>query len=59
MGYAYLVPAGKIFTSCMILVGVLLMIVGCLAAFNMQLTKEVGYFFNVCYLVILGYLLIS
>ena len=63
LGYAYLVPAGKIFTSCMILVGVLLLIVGCLGAFNMQLEKEVGklvgYFFNVCYLVILGYLLLA
>ena len=57
LGYAYLVPAGKIFTSCMILVGVLVMIVGCLVVFNMQLTKEVGYFFNLTYLVILGYLL--
>jgi uncharacterized membrane protein YiaA len=52
-----LVPAGKIFTSCMILVGVLIMIIGCLVAFNFQLTREVGYFFNVCYLFILGYLL--
>jgi hypothetical protein len=41
----------------MILVGVLVMIVGCLVVFNMQLTKEVGYFFNLTYLVILGYLL--
>ena len=38
LGYAYLVPAGKIFTSCMILVGVLLMILGFLAAFKMSLT---------------------
>ena len=43
----------------MILVGVLIMIVGCLMAFNFQLTKEMGYFFNVCYLVILGYLLLA
>lgn len=41
----------------MILVGVLLMILGFLAAFKMSLTREVGYFFMVCYVFILGYLI--
>jgi hypothetical protein len=40
----------------MILVGVLMMILGFLVAFKMSLTREVGYFFIVCYLVIIGYL---
>merc|ERR1711939_843941 len=57
LGYAYLVPAGKIFTSCLILIAVLCLIVGCLLMFRMTLTREVGYFFNVLYLVILGYLM--
>ena len=57
LGYDYLVPAGKIFTSCLILIAVLCLIVGCLVMFRMTLTREVGYFFNVLYLVILGYLM--
>jgi hypothetical protein len=55
----YHVPKGKIFTSCLILGAVLIMIVGLLIAFKMMLTKQVGYFFMVTYIIILGYLIAS
>jgi Ca2+/Na+ antiporter len=58
-GYAYPVERGKIFTSCLILAGVLLMVVSVLIMTKMMLTKTIGYFFNVAYIAILGYLIIS
>ena len=35
------------------------MIIGLLIAFKMQLTKEVGYFFNLTYVLILTYLAVG
>ena len=55
-GYVYAVERGKIFTSCMILVGVLVAIVGCNFASGMSLTRPMGYCFNVIYVFIMIYL---
>eukprot|EP01047_Picozoa_sp_COSAG01_P071775 COSAG01_NODE_11232_length_1977_cov_1.000000_5_plen_45_part_01 len=44
-------PKGKIFTSCLILGAVLIMIVGLLIAFKMMRTKQADYFFMMTFVI--------
>jgi len=57
--YTYHVTAGKIGQSCAILGGVLALMVFILVVTNMKLTKEVGYFFNLLYFIIIGWLVLA
>merc|ERR1712166_232943 len=59
LGYVYPVERGKIFISCAILVGVLVVVVGTLILNKMQLSKELGYMYIFGYFCIMVYLATS
>lgn len=59
LGYMYPVPATSIFSSCLILAGVLVLLVGMIVGTGFKLLRPMGYFFYGVYIIILGYLMTS
>lgn len=56
-GYVYPVPAGHIFGTCMILVGVLTLFLLALGMTGMKLTPTVGWIYIVTYIIFISYLM--